>query len=201
MSRSPRPSPHPEPPEDLVNRSLPTVKLDEPWFRIHQSRHDPLYFSNSGCSRFDAPAQEYGILYIAQQAQGAFIETFGMNTGIQLVSHNELSLRSISCLKSMRSLRLVDLTGAGLAKIGADNRLSTGDHRLAQRWAVALWQHPMEVDGIYYRARHDPSQSCAGIFDRARDCWHTLQTLRCASPEFQGTLATILDHYEFGLTE
>jgi hypothetical protein len=105
----------------------------------------------------------------------------------------------MSCLQTTRSLKLVDLTGPGLSKIGADGRLCTGNHRLSQRWALALWQHSMQVDGIYYRARHDLSHNCAAIFDRAMDCWTVKQTLRCTGNEFKETFAEILDHYEFGL--
>jgi hypothetical protein len=200
MASAKHPVPHPEPPKNLSSKTLPLIQLQQSWFRIHQSRYAPLHFGSTGY-RFDAPEQEYRILYIAQHEQGAFIETFGANTGIQLISNNELSLRSISCLQNTRPLNLVDLTGAGLVKIGADGRLCDGDHQLAQRWALAFWQHPMQVDGICYRARHDPSQYCAAIFDRASEDWHITQTLRCGSQEFRGTLANILDHYEFGLIE
>jgi hypothetical protein len=193
-------TPHPEPPKDLSTRNLPLIQLQQSWFQIHQSCYAPLHFGSTGY-RFDAPGQEYRILYIAQHEQGAFIETFGANTGIQLISNNELSLRSISYLQNARPLNLVDLTGAGLAKIGADGRLCDGDRQLAQPWALAFWQHPMQLDGIYYRARHDLSQYCAAIFDRAAEGWQITQTLRCASQEFRGTLANILDRYAFGWIE
>ncbi|MBW4697298.1 MAG: RES family NAD+ phosphorylase [Aphanocapsa lilacina HA4352-LM1] len=85
-----------------------------------------------------------------------------------MISSQELTLRSISKLICLRPLRLVDIIGAGLARIGADGRLCTGDHRLAQRWALALWRHPDDIDGICYRTRHDLSQLCAVIFDRSR---------------------------------
>jgi RES domain len=191
---------HPEPPHNLAEQKLPVIERQHAWFRIHQNQYDPLYFGCSGNSRFDAPNDEYGILYIAQHSKGAFIETFGANTGIKIVSNDELSLRSISRLQAQRSLKLVDLTGPGLAIIGADARLCTGDHRLAQRWALAFWQNP-QVDGIYYRARHDPEQYCAAIFDRTANSWQIDQTLRCASHEFRSTLAEILDCYKFGLIE
>ncbi|WP_404788993.1 RES family NAD+ phosphorylase [Altericista sp. CCNU0014] len=200
MASAKNPAPHPEPPKHLSTQNLPLIQLQQSWFRIHQSRYEPLHFGNSGY-RFDASGQEYRILYIAQYEQGAFIETFGTYTGIRIISNDELSLRSISCLQHSCPLNLVDLTGPGLAKIGADSRLCDSDHPLAQRWALAFWQHPMQVDGIYYRARHDPSQYCAAIFDRAAEGWHVTQTLRCASQDFRGILANILDRYEFGLIE
>jgi RES domain len=200
MASAKYPAPHPEPLKNLSSQTLPLIQLHQPWYRIHQSRYEPLHFGNSRY-RFDAPQQEYCLMYVAQNPEGAFIETFGANTGVRVISNDELSLRNISCLQSSHPLNLVDLTGAGLAKIGADGRLCDGDYQIAQRWALAFWQHPIQVDGIYYRARHDPSQYCAAIFDRAAGGWHIIQTLRCASQEFRGILANILDRYEFGLIE
>jgi hypothetical protein len=200
MASAKHPAPHPEPPQNLSSQTLPLIEIQQPWYRIHQSRHEPLYFGSSGY-RFDAPQQEYCVMYIAQNLEGAFIETFGANTGIRIISNDELILRSISCLQNTRPLNLIDLTGPGLIKIGADGRLCDGDRQLAQRWALAFWQHPMQIDGIYYRARHDPSQYCVAIFDRAAEGWHITQTLRCASQEFRGILANILDRYEFGWIE
>lgn len=105
----------------------------------------------------------------------------------------------MSQLQSQRQLSLVDLTGSGLARIGADARLCNGEHRLAQKWALSLWSHPENVDGIYYRARHDPSRYCAAIFDRAQADITIAQTQSCWSDDFRETLAYILDTYEFGL--
>ncbi len=68
-----------------------------------------------------------------------------------------------------RPLRLVDLTGPALSQIGADGRLTTGRYDISQQWALALHQHPEQPDGLLYRSRHDPSQLCAAIFDRAAD--------------------------------
>ncbi|MDV2997402.1 MAG: hypothetical protein N4J56_007107 [Chroococcidiopsis sp. SAG 2025] len=196
-----QPDPHPEPPVDLQSRDLPVIEIEAPWFRIHQTTYSPLYYGRSGRNRFDAPAREYGVLYVALDPHGCFIETFGSKTGIQIVSLSELSLRSISQLSCTCRLKLVDLTGAGLARIRADARLGAGDHRIAQRWARALWSHSIEVDGIYYRARHDPSQFCAAIFDRAEPVITITNTQGCASSGFAGTLAKILDTYQFGLVD
>jgi RES domain len=191
---------HPEPPHNLAEQKLLVIERQQPWHRIHQSRYEPLYFGNSGY-RFDAPNQEYSVMYVAQNPEGAFIETFGANTGIHVIANDELSLRSISYLRSLGPLKLVDLTGPGLAKLGADARLCTGDYQLAQRWALALWQHPEQIDGIYYRSRHDPAQFCAAIFDRNSELWEIEQTMRCASAEFRETLAQILECYNFGFME
>lgn len=60
-----RPGPHPEPPANLQERELPVIQVEQLWFRIHKSQHSPLYFGKSGGNRFDAPAQEYRVMYIA----------------------------------------------------------------------------------------------------------------------------------------
>ncbi len=194
-----RPSPHPEPVPGLACAVLPLIYLTQTWQRIHQTRHPVLLFGKSGKNRFDAPSQEYGVIYMASDPQGAFIETFGSETGVHLVSIAELDLRSLSQLTTNRPLKLVDLTSSGLARLGADGRLCTGEHPLAQRWAYAFWQHPSHIDGIYYRARHDLSQPCAAIFERAQTCLQTCQTQGLGERRFSQKLAAILEVYQFGL--
>jgi hypothetical protein len=196
-----QPAPHPNPPSDLAVRELPIIKIQPSWYRIHQTRYGALHFGASGRSRFDAPNEAYGVMYVALQHHGAFIETFGSQTGTGVISEAELSLRSISCLETQQKLRLVDLTGAGLAKLGADGRLCTGDHWLSQQWAFELWQHPIQADGIYYRPRHDLDQYCAAIFDRTSELWSIQDTQNCNSRNFSATLADILDTYGFGLID
>jgi hypothetical protein len=193
------PSPHPEPPVDLASWNLPLIEINEPLFRIHQTQHSPLYYGSSGNNRFDAPNGEYGVMYAAADANGAFIETFGSATGIRVVALSDLLSRSISELTCLKPLTLVDLTGAGLARLRADNRLCDGEHALAQRWALSLWKHQKQVDGIYYRARHDPSRYCAAIFDRARDKLVISKQLALNNNDCKSTLADILNTYEFGL--
>ena len=83
--------------------------------------------------------------------------------------------------------------------MGADNRLTTGDYQLSQRWALALWDHPKRPDGILYRSRHDPDQVCCGVFDRRNDAriGRTLGAL--ADTANVGLLAGLLDRYGVGL--
>jgi RES domain len=196
-----RPSPHPEPPADLFERTLPLLHMQDSWYRIHRSAHNPLYYGQSARNRFNASNKEYGVMYVALNPDGAFIETFGSETGVRIVSKSELSSRSISILASQHPLNLVDITGPGLAHLGADGRLCTGDHKLAQRWAMALWEHPAQVDGIYYRARHDLSQTCASIFDRTKIVFDIVNTRTCTSKSFEKDLALILESYQFGFIE
>src|ERR1035441_4765373 len=119
---------HPGPPHDFFARRLPIIALGGSFFRSHRRHHSPLYYGKSGRSRFDDPLWEYGVLYTACDAYGAFIETFGQVTGTRTVSSATLKSHCLSELFPPRPLILVDLFGSGcLARLGADSRLFAGE--------------------------------------------------------------------------
>ena len=195
----PAPGPHPRPPDDIMRRALPLVERSGPWLRMHHAASDPVHFGRSGAGRFDAPEHDFGVLYMADDAHGAFIETFGRRTGINYVAYDELFQRRLTQITSSRPLRVVDLTGSGLAQLGADARLTTGEHRAAQAWATVLRAHPQTPDGVLYRARHDPSRACMAVFDAIRPVL-TARSLGALTDEAQlELLADIIATYGFGL--
>jgi len=196
-----RPGLHPEPPEDLLQRPLPLLSTDHPWFRIYRLQRPPLYFGRSGGNRFDPPAREYGVLYVGEDERCAFIETFGHATDVRFVTVTALRTRGLARIEVRRPLRLVDLTGPGLARLGADERLCAGDYAVAQRWALALSQHPERPDGLCYRARHDPSRLCAAISHRAAKALKVVRLGSLADPANVPLLADLLDTYTFGLLD
>lgn len=73
---------------------------------------------------------------------------------------------SLALVTPVEPLRCVDLRGRGLARIGADGRLTSGSHLVAQRWSLALWSHPSAPE-ILYHSRRDPDETALAIFDRA----------------------------------
>ncbi len=161
------------PPTHLGTRELPTAVLTGSFVRMHQCRLDALYFGKNGIYRFDAPHRDYGVLYMADDMAGAFIETFGDVWDVQerynVVSAARLASRCLSVVTLTRPVSVCDLTGDGLARIGADGRLTAGDRLVAQQWSQAIWSHPAAVDGIRYRVRHDQSEIAVALFDRAAD--------------------------------
>lgn len=193
------PGRHPEPPTDLNQRSLPLIAAHTPWFRIYQSNYAPLFFGRTGRYRFDAPAGEFGILYAGHDEYCAFIETFGHSLNSRVVTMDELKRRDLACLVANRPLRLVDLTGSGLSRLGADNRVCTGDYLLAQRWALALWRHDDQPDGLSYRSRLDPSRQCVALFDRAQEAVTASSLGSLADSRHRRLLASLLDMYGIGL--
>lgn len=192
--------PHLDPPAKFAACKLPISTYQRPWFRIHQLKHGPLFFGRSGDNRFDAPAAQFGVLYVGKDERCAFIETFGHETGVRVVEQAELARRGLARVVPRRSLRLVNLAGAGLARLGADARLTTGEsYDPPHRWALAIHEHPKKPDGIVYTSRHDPSRLCAAIFDRASADLRVELLGSLADPAHTELLARLLDTYDLGL--
>jgi len=195
-----RPGAHPEPAADIANRDPLIYQTSQSWRRIYAIDRDPIYFGRTKQNRFDAPNSEYGVLYLAENAECAFIETFGQSTGINVVTVSSLSSAGLALVGSNRDLNLIDLANpGGLARIGADGRLCAGDHRVAQRWSKALQQHPCKPDGLFYRARHDQAFTACALFDTAADALSTVEEGTLMDPRNSDLLARILDMYRFAL--
>src|SRR5690554_4856359 len=162
------PGKHPAPPANLNDRVLPIVSFHDTLWRIYLNRYPtPLFFGKSISHRFDAPDGAFGVCYCAMDIPGAFVETFGHATGSNLVTFTALSARSLVEVDVENPLRLVDLTGPGLKKIGADNGLTAGgDYTVSRAWSEALYNHPETIDGILYRARNDPDRLSIVVFER-----------------------------------
>ena len=170
--------------------------------------HDvgPLYFGRTGRNRFDDPRGRYGVLYAARDTFGAFIETFGQETGTRTVGVGELKMRCLTEFYPVTPLSLVDLTGQGcLARIGADSRLFAGSRAIAQCWSRAIYEHPdrLRVHGILYPARHNHTRSAVALFDReGLPRFELNRTVSWyAEGDMRSTLGAILNLYGFSIVE
>jgi hypothetical protein len=188
----------PPPPARVKDQDLPLLTCSATLFRIHWMARDPAFWGSTGDNRFDAPAGDFGVLYAATDEYGAFIETFG-DTLARAVTTKSLTERGWARVEPLRDLRLVDLSGPGLAHIGADERLCSGDHDMAQQWSLALWRHPAAIDGLHYRARHDPSRMSVALFDRAAPAVSVVPDGGLLDDRHQALLAGILEIYQFSL--
>jgi len=93
------PGPHPEPPADLDALELPWLISDRPWLRIHATGRGALFFGTTGRNRWDDPQGVFGVLYAAEDAFCAFVETFGHATGtVDLITRSALAGRRLARL-------------------------------------------------------------------------------------------------------
>lgn len=91
------------------------METSHSWFRSHPAEFGSIHYGRARRFRFDDPDGEYGVLYIAEDPFGAFVETFGqlMSTPAKLpraISSGELSSKAVSEIVCSRTLRLADLT-------------------------------------------------------------------------------------------
>lgn len=195
--------PLPSPPADLDSRALPIEQISRTWYRIHACAHEALYFNRQPVARFNAPAGEYGTMYLGSELACCFVETFGRldtaaGTTVRSVSQAQLLAACLSEIVPTRALVLVDLTGPGLRRLDADARLCAGNHAEARPWGRAFWAHPAQPDGLLFPARHDPSLLSVALFDRAGSAVQagalgSLDALPLA------TLGALLSRYDFSL--
>lgn len=198
------PGDHPHPPSDLDSRSplTFTIAAGTTIFRLHDRGKDPLFFGKTGRNRFDAPDDSFGVLYSARDEHCAFIETFGQSTGIRIVTRSALEQSSLSLLKVTQPLLLIDLArSGGLARVGADGRLLTGSHAIAQRWSAALRNHPVDPKGLLYPARHDVARYSYALYDLPASAFEVTDSGSLIEQHHSALLANILDTYGFALID
>lgn len=114
------------------------------------------------------------------------------------VSGSMVASHGLALVTSVEPLRCVDLRGPGLARIGADGRLTSGSHLVAQRWSLALWSHPSAPDGILYHSRRDPDGTVLAIFDRAGGKIRVEPLGGLKEPRHREVLARIFERYGVG---
>ncbi|MBD0275877.1 MAG: RES family NAD+ phosphorylase, partial [Acetobacteraceae bacterium] len=85
----------------------------------------------------------------------------------RMVSLPEIEARSFALVALRADVRLVDLTGPGLSRLGLDARVLSGGYEVCGAWADALHDHRERPAGILYPSRFDPSERCVALFDRA----------------------------------
>ncbi|MCC0179365.1 RES family NAD+ phosphorylase [Waterburya agarophytonicola K14] len=195
-----KPGLHPPPPLDLDRRELPLKSFAAAtiFYRVHKSKNDPIYFNNSGGGRLDTSE---GVLYLGIDEYVAFRETIGRFNKYRLISSEELEKRRMTEVKSSHALSLVDLTAEGLTLLDADNRLFTGNYKIAQQWSKAIQDHPSKPDGIYYRSRHDPSRFCIALYHQVQidSPLQVVKTNNFFSTQYSNKLDNILNKYRYGL--
>ncbi|HWM89354.1 MAG TPA: RES family NAD+ phosphorylase [Thermoanaerobaculia bacterium] len=199
MIRRPRPLPGPT---HVVARPLPLRTWSDPLYRICRVDRDPIYFGKDARSRFDDPRWEFGVLYAAGTAEGAFVETCIRDErpgSGRCLTQAFLEERRLTRISVPAPLRLVDLTGAGLTWLDADARLPSGAYSVAQRWSRAFWSHPDQPDGVLYRSRFNLSLRCAALFDRNSGGISMEDLGPLLDAQNIGFLGEMLDRYGFAL--
>ncbi|MCO5963035.1 RES family NAD+ phosphorylase [Sinorhizobium meliloti] len=139
--------------------------------RVHQKIHGAIFFGPApGATpqgRFDAPAGQYRLLYVAQRLEGAFVETVLRRPANRIVRRAFVEERMWTPLRLHRQLVLAKLMDEGLLFHGVDASISAGaDYAPSRALALALHEDYPDLDGLAYRSRHNNGEVCYALFDR-----------------------------------
>ncbi len=196
------PGEHPEPPGDLETSEplLAELSIGTILSRLHNRGRSPLFFGRTGGNRFDSPDRSYAVLYAGLDEYCSFIETYGQTTGIRTVTSTALEGRYLAHLELLRPMKLIDLSNSGgLARVGADSRLFSGSHTVAQRWSAAFRKHPIKPDGILYPARHDAARNACAIYECLPSIFKLHAKGSLLEHQHLALLGAILDCYGFAI--
>ena len=196
------PLPHPQ--LDSQQPIIFVVHEGEILYRHHQTLHDPIFFGMTGTNRFDDPncpsPGSFGVLYAGADPECCLLESCGSTTGVPAVTGAYLDARQIARIELTEDLRFVDLVEpGGLTNIGADGRLFTGSHKIAQRWSAALKNHPTKPDGIRYRSRRAPERIAYAIYSRSPASFAVSSMGSFTDPANEYLFKTILKTYKLAL--
>jgi tetratricopeptide (TPR) repeat protein len=148
----------------IHSHELPVIESSGIWYRGMRSQYSSsLYFDKLG--RFSS--NEHPILYVAKDPYTMFGNMYAQ-LGWQFITKQEAKTIEMFEIEASLPLIFADFTGKGLILIGEDILSLYGkDHEKSRQLVQAIWSHPMNVHGITYRSRYDPSRFCYAIFDRA----------------------------------
>jgi hypothetical protein len=145
--------------------------------RLSRFPKTELWWSH-GRYRFDGPhGGSFGTCYAADRLDVAFCESVIHESSTYLggkfvVPAADATSRHVVTLKrdAQPMLRLANLTGEALKKLGLNADISAGDdYRIPQAWADAIFSADSTWDGIQYVSRQNNAHTAVAIFERASD--------------------------------
>ena len=164
---------------------------------------------DSPAGRFDSATSAFRVCYLAETEHGAFAESLLRRAtlpdpvnGIRAIAMGDIAARAWAATTTTRALRLADLRGgAGLSAIGVTGAVTMGDsHVESRRISDRIHALDLVLDGIHFRARHDPDEGAIALFDRAADALAPVLTLE-PLPDNLSRLGAVLDYYRIGIDE
>lgn len=166
----------PPPPADFCELPLHIKKLAASSLkRIGRRSAGEPYFGRHAVNRFDDPGKRFGTCYCGLQLDTAIAESVLHDElpekGQFRIRREEIETRflvSFAAVPDCAMLRLADLTGTRLKRLGGNNSLSADyPYDVSQQWAAAVHAHPAQVDGLLFVSRQLNDKRAVVLFDRA----------------------------------
>lgn len=159
------------PPSDFNNYRLPCTKLEAgPWFRVHATTFDPVYFSKNVDHRFSHAQAPCGCLYLGKDTATCLWERFGD----RLFDEGRRMPRVLWENSVLSEITLPALVVCDLARVATRSELLVDlsalmhtDLSVPQAWSRAIQVHPAGVAGIRYLSRFT-NRPCLVVFDKVQ---------------------------------
>lgn len=138
--------------------------------RVHRTVYDARHFvrraAGKAGGRFDAPAGEYGALYLGSTIDVALAEALLREPQRMFIAAQEIEDRSRTEVSIVRPLTLVKLFDEGLKRLGLDSLVSaTADYGMTRAIGLRLYQTYPDVDGLAWRSRINNGLKCIVLFE------------------------------------
>ncbi len=164
---------------------LPTICIDTGELLQHVSRvayrNAPLYYGRDGTNRYDAPARDYGVLYLGRDLPTVLMESVFHKhqwdrDATRSIALAEVQSRLVRAVGVLADLHLADLTAegvmAGYFGLNLEQLVSRGYTHTQQ---VSGRVHAMLGDdgeprfsGLLYPSRNNYPAASIALFDRAK---------------------------------
>ena len=165
------------PQKDFGAIPLPWTTIDaSKLVRISSFSTGEPWFGKSMKNRFDdrrklVKEKRFGTCYVGFSLECAFAETVLHNRvasrGGFVVPVEELERWVVTFHPA--ELKVAVLLGRHLKTLGGDGELSSSSsYVLPGKWAVAVHEHSLSVDGMLYMSKHVNDEPALVLFDRAR---------------------------------
>lgn len=159
------------PSAEALDPALISWEPGVPIHRAHGSQFDPLSFNRKQgldfrFSSLSVDGQPVGVLYGADSLMGAVSETLfhtvpadGDRLKPRAIPRARIEKYALSVLQCTRPLKLIDLTGHGLGRVGmpvthGELILSNAaQYARTRAWAEVFYRHPVQADGFLWVSR------------------------------------------------
>ena len=137
-------------------------------------------------------------MYTSEERKGAFAETFLRNPDETLMSMKLIQAKGYVRFETARDMALVQLYGAGLARVGATAEVShrSPPYDITQAWSKALRDAFPAISGIAYTSRHDDQAVCFALFEAAGSA---LREVDRETNLMQPWFSDLIDQYRLGI--
>jgi len=169
MNQPPGTAPH-------SNLKVVTIRRTTKLHRISLPDYpSPLFFNPNQSGRYNSPAGEYGVCYVADSVDTALSETLGHSVAARyapserkVIAEGDLEAYHVYQVEVKATLHLGKFYESGLPRLNLDGSINTSSkpYSIPQQWSLWVHNHPDVLDGIGYHSRHLTGTRCEALFER-----------------------------------